>query len=60
MRNNEIKTEKQLQVVLEAVDSYYRNNALKANGKNLTVSDLLYGAVGVAKCNLADAKDVQE
>lgn len=64
-QNNQIKTDEQLNIVLNAVKDYYKFNACttKARIDNkpvketcLTVSQLLLGAVGVATSELQDFK----
>jgi hypothetical protein len=54
--NSQIDTEAELEIVLNAVREYYACNAVTRLGRNLTVFQLLRGAVDVATYELREAK----
>lgn len=62
--NKQIKTEEDLQVVLKAVEKYYRFNACMTKDsrkeKYITVAKLLNGAIGIASIDLLDSKTQQD
>ena len=54
-----VETENDLQAVLDAVEHYYRNNALNNNNKNITVYQLLEKSKDLAVFNVNDNREIR-